>query len=59
MLALRLWHHYPGEANYINYPSTSLIILVNDMTSEKCKPYGKISKLAILSKYLLASFVSQ
>ena len=25
-------------ANYIYYPSTSLIILVNDMTSEKCKP---------------------
>ena len=24
--------------NYIYYRSTSLIILVNDMTSEKCKP---------------------
>ena len=31
--------------------------LVNDMTSEKCKPYGKISKLAISSKY--AIFASQ
>ena len=37
-------------ANYIQYLSTSLIILVNDMTSEKCKQYGEISELAISSK---------
>ena len=31
-------------------PINIMIILVNDMTSEKFKPYGKISKLVISSK---------
>ena len=34
MLALWKWHHYLLTANYIYYPSTSLIIIVNDMSSE-------------------------
>ena len=37
MLAFWKWHHYLVIDYNIYYPSTSLIILVDDITSEKCQ----------------------
>ena len=40
----------PCNSHLYILPINIFDILVNDMTSEKCKPYGKISKLAVSSK---------
>ena len=40
----------PCNSQLYILPINIFDILVNDMTSEKCKPYGKISKLAVSSK---------
>ena len=40
----------PCNSQLYRLPINIFDILVNDMTSEKCKPYGKISKLAVSSK---------
>ena len=40
----------PCNSQLYILPINIFDILVNDMTSEKCKPYGKTSKLAVSSK---------
>ena len=40
----------PCNSQLYILPINIFDILVNDMTSEKCKPYGKFSKLAVSSK---------
>ena len=40
----------PCNSQLYILPINIFDILVNDMTSEKCKPCGKISKLAVSSK---------
>ena len=40
----------PCNSQLYILPINIFDILVNEMTSEECKPYGKISKLAVSSK---------